>query len=57
MKRIIKELNNFRSNDVWQIYNDFLLISAEKLRKLSEENFNITHNINNKYNEFEIFLG
>ena len=56
MKRIIKKINNFRSNDVWEIYNDFLIISAEKLRKLSEENFNITHNINNKYNEFEIDL-
>ena len=56
MKRIIKNINNFRSNDVWEIYNDFLIISAEKLRKLSEENFNITHNINNKYNEFEIDL-
>ena len=24
MKRIIKKINNFRSNDVWEIYNDFL---------------------------------
>ena len=47
MKRIIKKINDFRSNDVWEIYNDFLIISAEKLRKLSEENFNITYNINN----------
>ena len=48
MKRIIKELNNFRSNDVWQIYNDFLLISAENFRKLTDKSFIITHNIYNK---------
>ena len=53
MKRIIKELNNFRSNDIWQIYNDFLLISAESFRKLTDKSFIITHNIYNKYNNIE----
>ena len=53
MKRIIKELNNFRSNDVWQIYNDFLLISAENFRKLTDKSFIITHNIYDKYNNIE----
>ena len=53
MKRIIKELNNFRSNDIWQIYNDFLLISAENFRKLTDKSFIITHNIYDKYNNIE----
>ena len=34
---IIKKINNFRSNDVWEIYNDFLILSAEKFRKLLEK--------------------
>ena len=54
MKRIIKKINNFRSNDVWEIYNDFLIVSAENFRKLIDKDFAVTHNIYNKYNNDEI---
>ena len=56
MKRIIKQLNNFRSNDVWEIYNDFLIVSAENFRKLIDKSFVATHNIYDKYNNDEINL-
>ena len=56
MKRIIKKINSFRSNDVWQIYNDFLLINAENFRKLVDKNFITNHNICDKYNNIEINL-
>ena len=53
MKRIIKKINNFRSNDVWEIYNDFLIVSAENFRKLIDKSFVATHNIYDKYNNIE----
>lgn len=53
MKRIIKNINNFRSNDVWEIYNDFLIVSAENFRKLIDKSFIVTHNIYDKYNNIE----
>ena len=56
MKRIIKKINSFRSNDVWQIYNDFLLINAENFRKLVDKNFITNYNIYDKYNNIEINL-
>ena len=56
MKRIIKKINSFRSNDVWQIYNDFLLINAENFRKLADKSFITNHNIYDKYNNVEINL-
>ena len=56
MKRIIKKINSFRSNDVWQIYNDFLLINAENFRKLVDKSFIANHNICDKYNNVEINL-
>ena len=54
MKRIIKEINNFESNDIWEIYNDFLMISAENFRRLLDKDFNIHHNIYDKYSNVEI---
>ncbi len=54
MQRIIKKINNFRSNDIWEIYNDFLRISAENFRKLTDKNFIATCNIYDKYNDIEI---
>ena len=56
MKRIIKKINDFRSNDVWEIYNDFLILSAEKFRKLLDKDFKSTHKIYTKYNDTEINL-
>ena len=56
MKRIIKKINSFRSNDVWQIYNDFLLINAENFRKSVDKSFITNHNIYDKYNNVEINL-
>ena len=56
MKRIIKKINDFRSNDVWEIYNDFLIASAENFRKLIDKDFAVTHNIYDKYNNDEINL-
>ena len=56
MKRIIKKINNFRSNDVWEIYNDFLILSAENFRKLLDKDFKSTHKIYTKYNDTEINL-
>jgi hypothetical protein len=56
MKRIIKKINSFRSNDVWQIYNDFLLINAENFRKLVDKSFITNHNICDKYNNVETNL-
>ena len=54
MKRIIKEINNFESNNIWEIYNDFLMISAENFRRLLDKDFNIHHNIYDKYSNVEI---
>ena len=54
MKRIIKKINNFESNDIWGIYNDFLIISAENFRRLLDKDFNIPHNIYDKYTNIEI---
>ena len=54
MKRIIKEINNFESNDIWEVYNDFLMISAENFRRLLDKDFNIHHNIYDKYSNVEI---
>ena len=54
MKRIIKEINNFESNDIWEIYNDFLMISVENFRRLLDKDFNIHHNIYDKYSNVEI---
>ena len=56
MKRIIKKINSFRSNDVWQIYNDFLLINAENFRKSVDKSFITNRNIYDKYNNVEINL-
>jgi hypothetical protein len=55
MKRIIKKINSFRSNDVWQIYNDFLLINAENFRKSVDKSFITNHNIYDKYNNVDDF--
>lgn len=54
MKRIIKKINNFESNNIWEIYNDFLTISAENFRRLLDKDFNIHHNIYDKYSNVEI---
>lgn len=56
MQRIIKKINDFRSNDVWEIYNDFLILSAENFRKLLDKDFKSTHKIYTKYNDTEINL-
>ena len=56
MKRIIKKINSFRSNDIWDIYNDFLILSSEKFKKTLDKNFKSTHKIYDKYNNIEIIL-